>query len=95
MNNFQSYRVPKVWSVFIHASFLIRVPQVRPFFILLEFCVRVDNSAKLSTISLYLNIFCDQRIAILKSNFKACPILGLLLRFSVCPLLSEFCEPNF
>ena len=44
-------QVPKVWSVFIGASFLIHVPQVSPFFILLEFCASVDNSAKLSTIS--------------------------------------------
>ena len=26
-------QVPKVWSVFIHASFLVHVPQVRPFFL--------------------------------------------------------------
>ena len=43
-------QVPKVWSYFICASFLVHIPQVRPFFILLEFCARVDNSAKLSTI---------------------------------------------
>ena len=44
-------QVPKVWLVFIPASFLVHVPQVRPFFILLEFCARVDNSEKLLTIS--------------------------------------------
>ena len=43
-------QVPKVWSVFIRASFLVHVPQVRPFFILLEFCAKVDNSSKLSTL---------------------------------------------
>ena len=49
-------QVPKVWSVFIHASFLVHIPQFRPFFILLEFCARVDNSTKLSTISLLLTV---------------------------------------
>ena len=32
-------QVPKFWSVFMRASFLVHVPQVRPFFILLEFSV--------------------------------------------------------
>ena len=50
----KSCSVHKFWSVFIHASFLVHVPQVHPFVILLEFCARVGNSAKLSTIS-YLN----------------------------------------
>ena len=88
---------PKVWSVFITTSFIVLIPQVRLFFILLEFCARVDNCAKLSTICLSLNIFCDKRklFLYLKSNLKTCPILGLLLLLSVCPLLSEFCEPNF
>ena len=45
-------QVPKVWSVFIRASFLVHVPQFHPFFILPDFCARVDNSARLSTISL-------------------------------------------
>ena len=53
-------QVPKVWSGFIHASFLIHVHQVRPF-ILLEFCARVDNSAKFATIGLSLNMYMDIR----------------------------------
>ena len=43
-------QVPKVWWVLISSSFLVHVPQVRPFFILLEFCDRVDDNAKLSPI---------------------------------------------
>ena len=36
-------QVPKVWSVFIRAGFLVHIPQVCPFFILLEFCARVTT----------------------------------------------------
>ena len=43
----KSCQVPKVWSVFICANFIVHVPQVRPFFILLELCARVCDKRKI------------------------------------------------
>ena len=46
-------QVPQNWSFFKCESYLVPVPQVCRFFILLEFCARVVNSAKFKYHILY------------------------------------------